>query len=73
MILTLEVNHKQEKEMDKDQIINALSRLLQKRNTDIINLELQIETLTVELNSIKKENEKEIKIEKDNNEKPQKL
>ena len=73
MILTLEVNHKQEKEMDKDQIINALSRLLQKRNNDIINLELQIETLTVELNSIKKENEKEIKIEKDNNEKPQKL
>ena len=73
MILTLEVNHKQEKEMDKDQIINALSRLLQKRNTDIINLELQIETLTVELNKNKKENEKEIKIEKDNNEKPQKL
>ena len=71
MILTLKVNYKQEKEMDKDQIINALSRLLQKRNTDIINLELQIETLTVELNSIKKENEKEIKIEKDNNEKPQ--
>ena len=73
MILTLKVNYKQEKEMDKDQIINALSRLLQKRNNDIINLELQIETLTVELNSIKKENEKEIKIEKDNNEKPQKL
>ena len=44
--------------MDKDQIINALSRLLQKRNTDIINLELQIETLTVELNSTKKEEKK---------------
>ena len=58
MILTLEVNHKQEKEMDKDQIINALSKLLQKRNTDIINLELQIETLTVELNSTKKEEKK---------------
>jgi hypothetical protein len=58
MILTLEVNHKQEKEMDKDQIINALSRLLQKRNNDIINLELQIETLTVELNSTKKEEKK---------------
>jgi len=58
MILTLEVNHKQEKEMDKDQIINALSRLLQKRNTDIINLELQIETLTVELNATKKEEKK---------------
>ena len=58
MILTLKVNYKQEKEMDKDQIINALSRLLQKRNTDIINLELQIETLTVELNSTKKEEKK---------------
>ena len=58
MILTLEVNYKQEKEMDKDQIINALSRLLQKRNTDIINLELQIETLTVELNATKKEEKK---------------
>ena len=58
MILTLKVNYKQEKEMDKDQIINALSRLLQKRNTDIINLELQIETLTVELNAAKKEEKK---------------
>jgi len=58
MILTLKVNYKQEKEMDKDQIINALSRLLQKRNNDIINLELQIETLTVELNSTKKEEKK---------------
>ena len=44
--------------MDKDQIINALSRLLQKRNNDIINLELQIETLTVELISTKKEEKK---------------
>ena len=57
MILTLEVNHKQEKEMDKDQIINALSRLLQKRNTDIINLELQIETLTVQINEATKKEE----------------
>ena len=61
MILTLEVNYKQEKEMDKDQIINALSRLLQKRNNDIINLELQIETLTVELNATKKEDKKATK------------
>ncbi len=57
MILTLEVNHKQEKEMDKDQIINALSRLLQKRNNDIINLELQIETLTVQINEATKKEE----------------
>ena len=69
MILTLEVNHKQEKEMDKDQIINALSRLLQKRNTDIINLELQIETLTVELNAAKKEEKKAEKKAEDKSEK----
>ncbi len=47
--------------MDKDQIINALSRLLQKRNTDIINLELQIEQLTSEINASKKEEKKENK------------
>ncbi len=58
MILTLEVNHKQEKEMDKDQIINALSNMLQKRNTDIINLELQIASLTAEVNEAKKEEKK---------------
>jgi hypothetical protein len=47
--------------MDKDQIINALSRLLQKRNSDIINLELQIEALTEQVNSNKKEEKKEKK------------
>ena len=47
--------------MDKDQIINALSRLLQKRNNDIINLELQIETLTAEVNANKKEDKKATK------------
>ena len=47
--------------MDKDQIINALSRLLQKRNTDIINLELQIEQLTSQVNANKKEEKKENK------------
>ena len=44
--------------MDKDQIINALSKLLQKRNTDIINLELQIEQLTSQVNANKKEEKK---------------
>ena len=58
IVLTLDVNDKTEKVMDKDQIINGLSKLLQKRNNDIINLELQIETLTVELNSTKKEEKK---------------
>ena len=62
MILTLEVNDKTEKVMDKDQIINALSRLLQKRNNDIINLELQVETLTTQINEATK------KEESDNNE-----
>jgi len=43
--------------MDKDQIINALSKLLQKRNNEIINLELQIETLTVQINEATKKEE----------------
>ena len=44
--------------MDKDQIIQSLSSMLQKRNNDIINLELQIETLTTQLNADKKEETK---------------
>ena len=57
----LNVNKNRRKKMDKDQIINALSRLLQKRNTDIINLELQIEQLTSQVNANKKEEKKENK------------
>ena len=57
----LNVNTNRRKKMDKDQIINALSRLLQKRNNDIINLELQIESLTSEVNANKKEEKKENK------------
>ena len=57
----LNVNTNRRKKMDKDQIINALSRLLQKRNTDIINLELQIEQLTSQVNANKKEEKKETK------------
>jgi hypothetical protein len=56
-VLTLDVNDKTEKVMDKDQIINGLSKLLQKRNNDIINLELQIETLTVQINEATKKEE----------------
>jgi hypothetical protein len=56
-VLTLDVNDKTEKVMDKDQIINALSKLLQKRNNEIINLELQIETLTVQINEATKKEE----------------
>ena len=47
--------------MDKDQIINALSNMLQKRNNDIINLELQVSQLTAEVNANKKEEKKENK------------
>ena len=43
--------------MDKDQIIQSLSSMLQKRNNEIINLELQIAQLTAEVNSAKKEEE----------------
>jgi len=52
--------------MDKDQIIQALSKLLQKRNTDIINLEIQIESLTTQINAAtkKEELEKENEVEK---------
>ena len=44
--------------MDKDQIINSLSSMLQKRNNEIINLELQIAQLTAEVNAAKKEEPK---------------
>ena len=47
--------------MDKDQIIQSLSKMLQKRNTDIINLELQIESLTAQIKADTKKEE----IEKD--------
>jgi outer membrane murein-binding lipoprotein Lpp len=45
--------------MEEKQIINALSSMLQKRNTDIINLELQIASLTEQLNAAKKEKEEQ--------------
>ena len=61
MILTLEVNYKQEKEMDKDKIIQSLLKMLQKNNSDIINLNIQIDDLTDKLNAAtaveKKDNE----------------
>ena len=41
--------------MDKDQIIQSLSSMLQKRNNEIINLELQVSQLTAQLNASKKE------------------
>ena len=41
--------------MDKDQIIQSLSNMLQKRNNDIINLELQISQLTAKIEANKKD------------------
>ena len=41
--------------MDKDQIIQSLSNMLQKRNNDIINLELQISQLTAQIEANKKD------------------
>ena len=41
--------------MEKDQIIQSLSSMLQKRNNEIINLELQVSQLTAQLNASKKE------------------
>ena len=47
--------------MDKDKIIQSLLKLLQKNNTDIINLNVQIDDLTDKLNAAstaeKKDNE----------------
>ena len=45
--------------MDDKQIINALSNMLQKRNNEIINLELQVSQLTAQIYSNKKEEKKE--------------
>ena len=45
--------------MDKDQIIQSLSNMLQKRNNDIINLELQVSQLTAQIDANKKEEKKE--------------
>jgi hypothetical protein len=49
--------------MDKDQVIQSLSTMLQKRNNDIINLELQVAQLTTQLNANKEEEKKEKKNE----------
>ena len=49
--------------MDKDQVIQSLSAMLQKRNNDIINLELQVAQLTTQLNANKEEEKKDKKNE----------
>ena len=59
IITTLNVNHKQEKEMDKDKIIQSLLKMLQKNNTEMINLNIQIDDLTDKLNTANAEEKKE--------------
>ena len=48
--------------MDKDKIIQSLLKLLQKNNSEIINLNIQVDDLTDKLNAAttaeKKDNEK---------------
>ena len=70
----LNVNHKQEKEMDKDKIIQSLLKMLQKSNTEMINLNIQIDDLTDKLNTAnageKKEKDEESNIRTVQTEKP---
>jgi len=59
IITMLNVNHKQEKEMDKDKIIQSLLKMLQKNNNEMINLNIQIDDLTDKLNTANAEEKKE--------------
>ena len=45
--------------MEQDQIINSLFNMLQKSNNEKINMQLTIDKLTAELDTLKKEKEKE--------------
>jgi len=62
IILIFKVNQKTEKVMDEQKTVNSLLGMLQKRNNDILNLELQIAQLTDKLNAATQ------KEESDNNE-----
>ncbi len=42
-------------ELNKDQVITSLSNMLQKRNNEIINLELQVSQLTAQVKANKKD------------------
>ena len=45
--------------MDKDKIIQSLLKMLQKSNTEMINLNIQIDDLTDKLNTANAEEKKE--------------
>ena len=47
--------------MEQDQIISSLFNMLQKSNNEKINMQLTIDNLTIELDALKKEEEKEKK------------
>ena len=47
------------KKMEQDQIISSLFNMLQKSNNEKINMQLTIDKLTAEVNSLKKEKEEE--------------
>ena len=47
------------KKMEQDQIISSLFNMLQKSNSEKINMQLTIDKLTAELNQLKSNNEKE--------------
>ena len=44
--------------MEQDQIINSLFSMLQKSNSEKINMQLTIDKLTAELDALKKEDKK---------------
>ncbi len=52
--------------MDKDKIIQSLLKLLQKNNTEIINLHIQVDDLTDKLNAATAETKKENNNEESN-------
>ena len=54
----LDVKNKKEKEMEQDQIISSLFNMLQKSNNEKINMQLTIDKLTMEIDSLKKEDKK---------------
>ena len=45
--------------MEQDQIISSLFNMLQKSNSEKINMQLTIDKLTAEVNALKKEKEEE--------------
>ena len=61
IIITFNVNTNRRKKMEQDQIINSLFSMLQKSNSEKINMQLTIDKLTAEVNALKKEEKKENK------------